>query len=286
VDVVGRSNSRTFIMLSGGRILTEAYWGGAETTSTMDVASCQKSVMSSLVGIAVDRGMLALEDPVSIYLGDAWSNAAVEDEQQITVLHLLTMTSGLDVRRLTKAAEPGAIWAYNTDAYQKLRPVVEVATGMGIDTLTRQWILGPIGASAGAQWAERSNAAPDATGAIPWGLKLTVRDMARYGLLVQRSGTWGDEQIVPATWLEQALSPIPQKADYGYLWWLLGRGHLAQAGAPEDMVAALGALDQKIYVVPSADLVVARQGLAAGGGSDSESDFDTALIKVILAARA
>jgi CubicO group peptidase (beta-lactamase class C family) len=219
------------------------------------------------------------------WIGAGWSNARPDEEAAITVQHLLTMTSGLHPRRLTKVAAPGAEWDYNTDAYQKLRLVLEAATGLGIDELTREWIFDPIGMSTGARWSERPQAAPDAVGERPWGLLLTVCDMARFGLLAQRRGQWGTNPVVGAPWFDEALASIPQKVDYGYLWWLTGKGHLRRAGAPPDTFAALGAMDQKIYVIPSVDLVVARQGGAAKESSEAESEFDSALIRALVSAR-
>jgi hypothetical protein len=109
--------------------------------------------------------------------------------------------------------------------------------------------------------------------------------MARFGLLAMRNGEWGGEQITDPGWFAEAWTPTSLKRDYGYLWWLLGRGHLAKRGAPADMVAALGAQDQKIYVAPGQGLVLTRQGKAANNLAAAESDFDTALVTALAAAR-
>src|SRR5690606_11763655 len=140
---------------------------------------------------------------------------------------LLTMTSGLDPRNLRKVAEPGTVWAYNTPAYQRLRPVLEAATGRDINALSRAWMFDTIGMTAAAEWRPRgAGTAP--TGPVAaddprsWGLRLTARGMARFGLLAQRLGRWGDAQVVPETWLREAWTPLADNPDYGYLWWLLG----------------------------------------------------------------
>ncbi len=280
------SNSTTFIMLAGGRILAEHYWGSAHAATLQDVASVQKSVTSTLLGIARDGGLLDFDDAVSDYLHAGWSKASAADEGRISLRHLMTMSSGLNPNTLRKVAEPGTLFDYNTDAYQKLRRVLENASGLGIDELSRQWLLDPIDVGSSAGWVERLvGGEPDATGEVPWGLRLTVRDMARFGLLALRGGRWADAAVTPDGWFAEAWTPSPAKRDYGLLWWLLGRGARGGRDAPPDWVGALGAGDQKVYVIPSLDLVMARQGQPAAEATEAGSSFDSTLIQGILAAR-
>jgi CubicO group peptidase (beta-lactamase class C family) len=287
VALAGARNSRSYLMLAGGRILVEEYWEGASATTTRDVASCQKSVVSTLVGIARDEGLLGLDDPVGEHLGPGWSRAAPAEEGRITVRHLLTMTSGLDPRTLRAVTEPGRVWDYNTPAYQRLRPVLEAATGRGIDELSRTWLFDPIGMGPETVWRERAGGGRGpAEGDPSWGLAMTARDMARFGLLARRLGSWDRRRVVSEAWLREAWTPLDTRSDYGYLWWLLGRAEGVAPSTPVDWVAALGAGDQKIYVVPSLDLVVARQGPAAAEASEHGSDFDRELGRAILGARA
>ncbi len=285
--LVEASNSATLTVAVGGRLVLERYFAGATAESVQDIASCQKSVTSTLVGMSVAEGELELDQPVSDLLPVGWSRAAPAAEGRITVRHLLTMTSGLHSRRLTRVAEPGTTFDYNTPAYQKLRLVLEAATGTGIDALSRERLFDPVGMSALAVWEPRPDLPQfrDATGSLEWGLKLPARDMARFGLLALRKGTWAGEELVSAAWFDEAWTSSPAQVDYGYLWWLLGRRRGERSRVPEDWVAALGAGDQKIYVVPSLDLVVTRQGAAAKEATDARSTFDGDLIAALLAAR-
>ncbi len=283
---VGEANSDSLVVLAGGRIVLERYWNGYGETSTRDIASCQKSVTSTLVGIAIEKGLLTLDDPVSKYVDPGWTKASPADEGAILIRHLITMTSGLHPTKLTKVAAPGTIWNYNTDAYQKTRLVLERASAEDIDTITRAWIWDTIDVSAATNWRSRPGAV-DAVGSPIWGLACTARDMARFGLLVLRKGAWAGNRVVNEAWLNDATRPSQTlNPSYGYLWWLLGAGeNKGRNVAPPDLVAALGAQDQKIYVCPSLDLVLARQGLAAKETSESASDFDNVLIDGLLAAR-
>lgn len=286
LDMVGASNSASFVLLQDGRIVAEQYWMGTSADSTHDVASVQKSFSSTLIGLARDRGLLTLDDPVTGHLGAGWTRASAADEAKITVRHLLTMTSGLDERSLTMKNEPGAVWEYNTVAYQKTRWVLEAAAGTDINTLSQDWLFDAIGLHNASAWAPRTPTTSDAVGDELWALNLTAREMARFGLFAMRNGNWEGEQITDPAWFSEAWTPAPMKRDYGYLWWLLGKGHLGRRGAPDDFVAALGAQDQKIYVVPSTGLVMARQGDAANDVTSAESDFDTRLVIALGRARA
>ncbi|MGD8418275.1 MAG: serine hydrolase [Pseudomonadales bacterium] len=283
-DYAGAQHSTGVVIVQGGRLVAERYWDPparqrfaplmASVTddgrTLEDVASVQKSLVSFLVGMARQRHLLSLEDPVSSHLGAGWSRADAAQESSITLHHLLTMTSGL-TPRLTREAEPGTTWRYNTRAYSVLVDVLEAVTGLDINTLTREWLTAPLGMTE-TSWGERTWL-PPGVDANRWGLITSARDLARFGLLMLRNGRWGDavllddmEYLTASTSPSQALNPA-----YGFLWWLNGQplkapGEEAYPAAtlappaPSDLYAAQGALGRKIYVVPSLDLVVTRLG--------------------------
>ena len=123
-------------------------------------------------------------------------------------------------------------------------------------------------------------------------LEMSARDAARFGLLILRKGDWQGKSVVSSRWLQTATRPWdPEVHDsYGLLWWLNGgenhylplrarkfRGSIFPS-CPADAFAALGKDDQKIYVVPSLDLVVVRLGEAADSSSPALSRFDDQLL--------
>lgn len=306
LDVAGARKSSGLVILQGGRILAERYWtptgtseryanfvGGRDDEGHLveDVASAQKSVAATVTGMAVERGLLRLDEPVTTYLGDGWSGASPERERRITVRHLLSMTSGLGTG-LRFQAEPGTRWLYNTPAYHNVMRVVEAVTGRDRDALTREWITSRIGMSHSA-WTVRSWSDP----AIASAFSTTVRDLARFGVMIQAGGRWGDDVLFrDRAFLEAMLSPSQElNPSYGYLWWLNGQdffvGSDARAtrhpgplisAAPPDLVAMQGALDRKLYVVPSLDLVIARLG--DSGAADGKS-FNDAFWEALMRAR-
>jgi len=292
-DWIGQTNGTSFLVLADGKILVEAYWSSSAST-LRDVASAQKSVVSLLTGMAMSNGSFKDTDTVSSVVGAGWTNDIPANESAITVRQLLTMTSGLD-DTLMRVAEPGSVWRYNTNAYHCLEGVLEAKTGKSMQDLTRAMLFDRIGAGA-SLWTTRPFQ-KDGKGQPIHALEMTARDMARVGLLVQANGAWNGTPIVPSSYLSVALDTSQtMNPSYGLLWWLNGKTTYllppSQPGtgplmpsAPTDVVAALGAADQKIYIARSAKLVVVRQGKAASQGAQALSDFDDQLWKRLLAAK-
>jgi CubicO group peptidase (beta-lactamase class C family) len=246
----GDRNSTAVIILWRGRIIAERYWRGWDRHTAASVASVQKSVVSLLAGIAIEREHVRIDDPVSRHLGAGWSKAPADAEVRITIRNLLTMTSGLN-DDLTLAAEPGIVWYYNTPAYYRVKSVLEITTGLTMNELTRAWLSERIG------WQDSSWLGASAIGPPPEGqLRSSARDLARFGLLVLAGGRWDGQPVLADTaYLAASLNPSQTlNPAYGYLWWLNGTdrfllpGPRARGGegpliptAPADLVAALGA---------------------------------------------
>lgn len=292
LSYAGERNATAVIVLSGGRILAERYWRGWDARRAAAIFSAQKSVTSALVGIALHDGALSLDDPVALHLGGGWSRAPREAETAITLRHLLTMTSGLD-DALAFVADAGTRWYYNTPAYYRVKAVLERATGQSMADYTSERLGSRIGWQDSAWVGELLGPPPGQQ------LRASARDMARFDLLVLRGGRWGGEVVLPdAAYLRESLTASqPLNPAYGYLWWLNGGASFVLPGlrsptgngplvpeAPADMVAALGAADKKIYIVPSRDLVVVRHGDAAGAGAEARSSFDSELWRRLMAA--
>lgn len=289
-DYAREQRSSGVVILHNGRLVAEEYWDADEPKGNgaargrsydqrvvgkdaaghviEDVASAQKSVSSILCGMAQERGLLKITDPVSRYLGAGWSKGTPEQEGAITVRHLLTMTSGLD-EQLNYEAPAGTVWMYNTTAYSRTLMCTAAAAKLNRDELTKAWLTDPIGMH-DTRWAERASPGVAAVNAV--GLATTARDLARFGLLILANGDWNGEPVIrDKQFLHDALHPSQTlNPSYGYLWWLNGqsqvrRGRQLVKGpliptAPADLVAALGANHRKCYVVPSLGLVVTRLG--------------------------
>lgn len=296
LDYVQGQKTTGFLVVRDGQTIVERNWpvpadAGAfraafayETTAEgallEDVASQQKSFVSMLMAIAIDKGLVDPARPVSDYLGAGWSRAAPDQERAIAVIHLLTMSSGLD-EKLGYAAPAGSAFFYNTPAYALTKGVLAAAARAPLETLTHDWLTAPAGMTNTA-WRKRPGAFGDVGN--PTGLVTGPRDIATFGQLVLDGGRAADgARIVSETGLQAMFARSRTNPAYGRLWWLNGsattirplanrtEGPLIPA-APADLVAALGALDRKLYVAPSQKLVVVRMGQAA-----PDKDFDQQL---------
>ncbi|MGI9467582.1 MAG: serine hydrolase domain-containing protein [Rubripirellula sp.] len=272
VDWAGECGSTSVLILWRGRVLAEKHWGKGIGGTTKryqrmfvrlnesqraieDVASVQKSIVSILVGIAVHRNLLQVDDLVSNHLPVGWSKATPRQESQIKVKHLLSMTSGLtdDLHYRTK---PGTRWAYNTAAYAVVRDCLVESAGMSVHELTRKWLMDPIGMRE-SEWIPR---AKSITALNAFGFASSARDLARVGLLMQAEGNWAGKKVLPDDRFRLASLKASQqlRPNYGYLWWLNDPVRLP--AAPADTYSANGALGRRVFVSPSLGLVVVRLG--------------------------
>lgn len=291
LDYAGNNQSSGVVILYGGRILAERYFEvkGARSAkyrervigrdefggAIEDVASVQKSVASVLVGIAQQKGLLSINDRVTKHLGVGWSRATPAQEGEITIRHLITMSSGLTDRGQFQA-KPGTKWRYNTAAYAKSIEVVAAAAKLDRHQLTEQWLTKPLGMS-DSRWVRRGD--PELQSVNSYGFATTPRDLARFGLMMLAEGKWNDTAVLSdADYFRQSTTTSqPMNPFYGYLWWLnhdqaASDGERRLPTAPADMFSANGALIRRCYVVPSMNLVVTRLGdnPTAGKGFDRQ----------------
>jgi CubicO group peptidase (beta-lactamase class C family) len=249
-----------------------------------DIASQQKSFVAILAGIAIDKGLLDLSKSVSSYIGAGWSKATTDQEAAITVRNLMEMNSGLKVN-LTFDAAPGTKFLYNTAAYAIMKRVLEAASKQPLDAITQDWLTKPAGMhdtgwrKRPAQFAEVGN---------PTGLVTTPRDIARLGQLVLDGGVAANGmRVISKQQLNALFLPTKTNPSYGHLWWLNGDNEIGIAlarasrppgrfiaAAPVDMIAAMGAQDRKLFVVPSRKLIVVRTGQAAPDRGMNEKMWD------------
>ena len=286
LDYLENKNTKSFMVLHEGKIVIEAYFNGHSSTSPWYWASAGKTLTTAMTGIAENEGLLDINDKASDYLGTGWTSAPLEKENLITCKHLLSMSSGLDdsagdgvePENLQYLADAGTRWAYH-NVYVKLQDIVATASGQDWSTYFDSKLKNKIGMS--GAWIQTGDFS------VYWS---TTRSMARFGLLVYADGKWESEQIIPESFLNDAVNTSQNlNESYGYMWWLNGKSsyRLPQSqiqfpgelihNAHDDMYAALGKNDQKIYVVPSKKLVVIRMGDAADDQNFALSNFDNAL---------
>lgn len=286
LNYLEEKNTKSFIILYNGRIVIEHYFNEHSESKLWYWASAGKTLTSIITGIAEEKGLININNKVSDYLGNGWTSAPIEKENLITCKNLLSMNSGLDDSlgdnveplNLKYKADADSRWAYH-NVYVKLQDVIEVVSKQSYSSYFNTNLRDKIGMS--GSWLQTGDFSVYYSNA---------RSMARFGLLALNKGTWNSTKIVNETFFYNSVnsSQSINKA-YGYLWWLNGKSsyHLPQSqfefqgklipNAPNDLFAALGKNDQKIYVSPSKKLVIIRMGDSADSTNFALSNFDNEL---------
>jgi CubicO group peptidase (beta-lactamase class C family) len=271
IDFLEEKNTKGFMILYNGKIVegTENYLNGHTENSNWYWASAGKTLTTAVSGIAQDKGLININNKVSDYLGTGWTSSSLEKENLITCKNLLSMDSGLDdslgddvsPENLQYVADAGTRWAYH-NVYVKMQDVIATASNQTWNNYFNSNLRDKIGMT--GLWVNLGDLSVYGS---------NTRSMARFGLMIYAHGKWESTKIVPEPFLQEATNTSQNINEaYGYLWWLNGKSsyHLPQTqlefngnlipNAPDDMFAALGKNDQKIYVVPSKKLVVIRMG--------------------------
>lgn len=277
-------NTKAFIILKEGKIVTEWYYDSFTKDSLWYWASAGKVMTASLVGVAQSDGLLNIQDQSSTYLGQGWTSCDSAEEAEMTIRSQLTMTTGMNDLYfdcvsdscLECIAPEGTRWAYHNGPYTLLTNVIENASASTINQYMNSNIMIPIGGL--ASYVPLSNNRV---------LFSTPRSMARFGHLILSKGNWDGTQLIDTSWVsEMSIQSQTINPSYGYLWWLNGRGSYKLPGlqtifngnlvpsAPVDMFAGMGKNDQRVYVIPSMDMVVVRMGNEAQNSALALSGFD------------
>jgi CubicO group peptidase (beta-lactamase class C family) len=286
-DYLIQKNTKSFMILVNGRIVMEEYFNGHTSTSSWQWNSAGKTLVTTTTGIAQQEGLLNINNKASQYLGAGWTSEPIEKENLITSRHLLTMTSGIDdgselvvKSNLTYLADAGTRWSYH-NVFQKLMDVVAGASNQDFESYFNAKLRNRIGME--GYWNN---------GVIFRVYHSNTRSMARFGLLALNKGKWNNEEIINEPFFVESISSSQNiNPSYGYLWWLNGKASYMVPGgqtvyqgflvpnASADMYAAMGAEDQRIYVIPSKNMVVIRMGNASDPANPNfaVSGFDNEL---------
>ena len=280
-------NVAGILILKENRPIYEQYFNGYTKDDALHLASVTKSVLSILIGIAIDKGNIeSVHDKVLKYFPQYKVKRGEKTIQNISIKHLLTMTAPYKYKSepyakvfrsedWTKSAldllgGKGTIgtFKYTTVGTQILSGILVSATGQSVLDFASDYLFTPLGIKVPGHreipdkesyfnFVKGSNVSgwvvdPMGVNTSGWGLALTVQDMSKLGQLYLNRGLWHGKHIVSDEWIAASTREHSRlnHLSYGYLWWLIKVG---KKGA----YAAIGDGGNIIYICPEKDLVVA-----------------------------
>jgi CubicO group peptidase (beta-lactamase class C family) len=254
--------SSAVIVLWNSHVVAE--WGATDQRSS--VHSVRKSLVSALYGIAVDRGMIDVNQTLAGLGIDDVDPPLSEVEKSARLVDLLTARSGIyhpsvkdDGGPLPERGShrPDEVFVYNNWSFNALGGIFERLTGLSLGEAFDQWIARPIGMQdfrpEDVLYFEGSESRFPA-----YRFWMSARDLARFGQLYLDGGRWHGEQIVPEDWIGrtfQRYSDVGSGVGYGYLWWIM----------PDSSYMATGTGGQKIRVYPDRRLVLVNRVYTGSG---------------------
>lgn len=272
-------NTRAIVVLYGNQLIAEQYVEGFDKNTKQLGWSMAKSIMSTLTGILVQQGKIDINQPTGI---ETWQN---DNRKNITWSHLLQMNSGLkwkedygsisDVTKMLYTQDdiysfavnhkldgtPGKTWEYSSGTTNILSGLIrkEIGNDENYLNFASTTLFNWIGAESMVLETDPSGTIVGSSYA--WA---TPRDWAKYGLLYLKNGKVADQQIFPDWWAEYTASPAEgSEGKYGAQFWKQNDEDFPNV--PEDMYFADGFQGQRIFIIPSKNLVIVRFGLTNKG---------------------
>ncbi len=259
----------SLLISHNGDLVLEEYFNGTSANRSANVKSVSKSVMSALVGIAIDQGhVTGLDQPISDYYGERLGDDAEATKRRITIGNLLSMQAGLETTSFYNygawvlsddwvgfaldqpvLSPPGTRMHYSTGNTHLLSAILTQATGKTTLQFAREVLGDPLGFRVPA-WTQD----PDGIYFGGNNMELTPRQMLAFGELYMNNGQANGQQIIPTPWIERSLTPLVQsprneEREYGYGWWMRD-----MAGLPT--VYAWGYGGQFILLVKDLQLII------------------------------
>ena len=277
--LVERTSTTALLVLRNDQLVVERYANGGAADRPHTSFSVAKSYLSTLVGIALERGEIgSLDDPVTDYVPELLDRDPRFVE--VTLRSLVTMSSGLayeeqglpwsddsttyygpDLRAEALSAEverpPGERWLYNNFNPLLMGLVLERATGESVSDYMARHLWQPMGAEADASWSLDSEGSGFEK--LESGVNAVPRDYARFGYLFAHEGHVDGRQVVSAEWVREATArttAADPAEHYQYWWWV--------DTERDGRFYARGNHGQFVYVDPATDVVVVRLGRTDG----------------------
>lgn len=271
VDAVDRDNMglHSLMVMRRGAVIAEGWWEPYRQDDVHLLYSLSKSFTSTAIGLAVEEGLLSLDDAVMSIFPEQTPPEPSENLKAMKVRHLLTMTCGHDKDDISDMYaredgswirgflsrevpfEPGMHFLYNSSASYVLSAIIQKLTHLTTLDYLRPRLLDPIGINH-ATW----EVSPEGVSMGGWGMSITTEAIARFGQLYLQKGVWNGQSLLPEAWVEDATRFHVSNASNDQVDWQQGYGFQFWR-CQHDGFRGDGAFGQFCVVIPSAELVVA-----------------------------
>ncbi|SMO79328.1 serine hydrolase domain-containing protein [Fodinibius sediminis] len=259
--------AKAVMLVENGVIVTE--WG--DNTGLAPVFSIRKSLLSALYGIYIAKGVVDTTMTLGA-LGIDDRQKLTRIEKSATIADLLTARSGVyhpaafeppGMQKPDRGSSvPGQRWYYNNWDFNVLGVIFERLTGQRIFQAFEEHIAAPIQMQDYDSGWGAYHYQPERSRHPAYTIRMSARDLARFGLLYERKGLWEGRQLVPEEWIARSTTPktdVPYGQDYayGYLWWIYGESVLGH-----EAFFASGSGSQLLVVIPALDIVYVMRASA------------------------
>ncbi|MCU0348104.1 MAG: beta-lactamase family protein [Saprospiraceae bacterium] len=276
-----------FMVVRHGHVVAEGWWSPFAPALKHTLYSLSKSFTSTAIGMCVADGKMSVEDPVTKFFPNDLPNPVPPRLAAMKVKHLLTMNNGHDGKPMeAMQAEPNGRWAkaylaepipyepgthffYNTGSTYMLSAIVQKLTGKTTFDFLGERLFKPLGIE-GADW----EISPEGVSVGGYGLRTRLEDIAKFGQLYLQNGKWGGQQIIPASWVEEATKRQGPSQDndsdwgqgYGYQFW--------RCKPEPGFYRGDGAFGQYCIVIPQYDTVIAINSESKDMGASMKLAWD------------
>lgn len=266
----------SFLMIKDQKLILEEYFYGYDRSQQHNIHSCTKSIISLLLGITLSNHKITDVDQSIFSFYPEHLSLKSKENEQVTLKHVLTMTSGLpqeddfevhDPDDLVKQilsqpleSTPGEQFKYNNNSTNLIGCIINTLEKKQADEFAKEVLFNKLGISE-FYW-EKENGVLHCHS----DLHLLPRDMAKIGLLALNNGNWNGEQIVPKEWIACSTKPYVAESeffDYGYQWWYRSKRNTSWWNDPVhgssdeyDMFLALGHGGQFIMIIRELNMVI------------------------------
>jgi len=295
----------SLLIVHRGRIIHERYAPGVTVATRTRTWSTAKSIAVTLIGMLVDQGRMALDQPLGVDWLPKVALPEADPRRAITLRHVLNMSSGLypvddgglefatgsglsywagasavwGARQRGLVREPGTFWDYEN--YDTILAVYAMKRVLGEERtyleFPRRALLDRIGMRNTLVGVDRFG-----DFVLSSQVYTNARDLARFGLLYLNGGTWNGERLLSEEWIRFIRTPAPATArtgnSYGGQWWLVPD---TRTDVPRDAYSTAGNRGQYVVVVPSHDLVIVRRGLDYGRQGFNQWDLTREVLKAV-----